>query len=277
MITRRHFLHSVAAALSVPLVGGIHRPVMASETARDCLLIWDWNDDRTITRDGPCDQRFSPCSTFKVPLALMGFDAAILKDIDNPRLVYDGRFPAPARDRKAVDPTIWLRDSVVWYSRVLTAELGMARFQNYVDALDYGNRDLTGTPGKSDGLTQAWLMSSLQISPDEQVRFLSRLLRGQVPVSARAQAMTIASLPTFTLDGGWRVVGKTGGGWRVRPDGSADESAAQGWFVGWAERDGRKVVFARLHVSPRLLTDPVGPGPAARQLALGDLTEILNR
>jgi beta-lactamase class D len=76
-----------------------------------------------------------------------------------------------------------LRDSIVWYSQEVTRRLGPERFAAYVKAFEYGNEDVSGNPGKADGLAQSWLMSSLAISADEQVRSIRRLLDRQLPVS----------------------------------------------------------------------------------------------
>ncbi len=44
--------------------------------------------------------------------------------------------------------------------------------------------------GKNNGLTNAWLSSSLEISPEEQIAFLQKLAADQLPVSLKAQEMT---------------------------------------------------------------------------------------
>ncbi len=131
-------------------------------------------DGAVLHRSGQCAARFSPCSTFKIPLALMGYDAGILTDAHNPAWDYDPRIHEAVReiDKQRTDPTRWEKDLIIWYSREITKRLGMARFRAYVDRLGYGNRDVSGDPGKDNGLTNAWLTSSLAISTDEQVAFL---------------------------------------------------------------------------------------------------------
>ena len=138
-----------------------------------------------------------------------------------------------------------MRDSVVWYSQELTRRLGAERFQEYVDRLDYGNRDLSGHPGRGDGLTTAWLSSSLRISATEQVAFIRRLVRQELPVSPRRPSGRWPSCRRWHVDG-WRISGKTGTGSRRLADGTNDRNRQVGWFVGWATRDGRTLVFARL-------------------------------
>ncbi len=94
--------------------------------------------------------------------------------------------------------------------------MGQARFQRYVTAFHYGNENVSGTPGKHDGLTQAWLGSSLQISPLEQLAFLEKLVRRQLPVSPNAYDMTGRITAVATIENGWEVHGKTGTGFSAR-------------------------------------------------------------
>ena len=96
-----------------------------------------------------------------------------------------------------------------------------------------------------DGLTTAWLSSSLRISAAEQVAFVRRLVRQELPVSRSATERTMAIMPVKVVDG-WRISGKTGTGSRRLADGTNDRERQVGWFVGWATRDGRTLVFARL-------------------------------
>jgi beta-lactamase class D len=45
------------------------------------------------------------------------------------------------------------------------------------------------------------------------------------------------------LSNGWRIHGKTGTGAPMGADGKSDWAHAYGWFVGWAEKGRRSVVF----------------------------------
>jgi len=232
-----------------------------------CTLVQDQESGDTLYQDGVCDQRVSPASTFKVPLALIGYDSGILSDQHTPSWDYKPEFKAVKRAQKTVDPTIWERDSIVWYSREITRRLGAEKFAGYVSKFGYGNMDVSGDAGKANGLTQSWINSSLEISPVEQTAFLRKLLAGQMPVSAKAHEMTRAILPSFTA-GDWTVQGKTGstmlgkGGKRSR-----------GWFVGWAEKNGHRIVFARLVVDAERGDTP--KGLATRAAFLKDLPGLI--
>lgn len=245
-------------------------PATAAET---CTIIADVQTKEIIVREGVCDRRAPPQSTFKLPLAVMGFDAGVLKDAHTPRWDYQTGFTA-FRDveKKPHDPTSWEAVSVVWYSQEITHQLGAQRFADYVRTFSYGNGDVSGDPGKSNGLSRSWLSSSLQISPDEQIAFLLKLRHRSLGVSAHAYEKTQEIIPDFEA-GDWRVKGKTGAGWLRGKDGELDRMRPVGWFIGWAQREGREIVFARLLLENRRLERPVSF--IARDDFLADLPALV--
>lgn len=246
-------LLSICMAVLAPSSGA----VAAAEPIR-CTVVADAESGRMLHRQGTCDEGFYPQSTFKLPLAVMGYDAGILVDAESPRWKYQAKFGGPQRVRRDVDPQIWEKDSIVWYSQELARKLGKKTFDNYIRGFAYGNRDTAGGPGGTDGLTGSWLMSTLKISADEQVAFVRRLLSGGLPVSKAAVDRTIAIIPRFESGDGWMVQGKTGSGWLRDKAGKVDYDRPLGWFVGWAVKGDRRVVFARLLVdTKRYKDDPI--------------------
>jgi beta-lactamase class D len=196
-----------------------------------------------------CNQRFAPQSTFKIALSLMGFDSGILKDELHPEWPYKKEYELYLNVWKySHNPRTWLRDSCVWYSQVLTQELGMTRFKSYVDAFHYGNQDVSGDKGQNNGLTHAWLSSSLAISPTEQIEFLQKIVNKKLPVSSNAITMTKNILYIQELAGGWKLYGKTGNGQQLTKEKNQKLPLQHGWFVGWIEKDGRVITFAN-HIS----------------------------
>ncbi|CAN7628509.1 class D beta-lactamase [Mesorhizobium amorphae] len=268
-IDRLPFVFAIVLFLLAWLLGFPMRAQSAPLDDVECTLVEDAVSGETLYRDGVCDQRFSPASTFKVPLALIGYDAGILSDEHTPSWDYRPEFNAVKRDRKTVDPTIWERDSVLWYSREITSRLGGERFAGYVSKFGYGNMDVSGSAGKNDGLTHSWVNSSLEISPVEQTAFLRRMLAGKMTVSARAHQMAKAIIPSFRA-GDWVVQGKTGST-RLGSGGTGKRSL--GWFVGWAAKDGRRIVFARLVVDDKRTDMP--KGLATRAGFLNDLPGLI--
>ena len=190
----------------------------------------------------------------------MGYDSGFLTDEHHPALPYRESYLAtdPAW-KTTVDPTSWIHNSVVWYSQQFTVWLGPERLHDYIVRFKYGNQDISGNPGMNDGLTQAWLSSSLRISPLEQVSFLQKLVTRQLAASAHAYEMTARILAVGTLPNGWEVHGKAGTGYQMQANGP-DLKRQVGWFVGWASRGGRTIVFAYAIADEQ--PDEVECGPA---------------
>ncbi|HSI83286.1 MAG TPA: class D beta-lactamase [Candidatus Methylacidiphilales bacterium] len=245
-----------------------------SAEKRGCRLIVDAATGKVIVREGPCNVRYSPCSTFKVPLAVMGFDSGILKNEHEPAWEYLAEYNSSREEERAsTDPTSWEKVSVVWYSQKLTRELGFRSLRKYVEQFGYGNRDVSGDPGKDNGLTESWLMSSLGISAEEQVSFVQKFLARKLGVSDKAYELTERILPVFKAEDGWTVTGKTGSGFQRKADGTLDRKMHVGWFIGWATKGNRRVIFAEVLVDDTP-SDSYG-GPRSREIFLGALPDIM--
>jgi beta-lactamase class D len=263
-------------ALLLTVFGTMLPPaVHAAQKAKtvECTVLLDRETGQTLLRKGTCDQRLTPMSTFKVPLALMGYDAGILVDEHIPTWDYKPEFNAPKRARKPVDPTIWQEESILWFSQQLTRKLGREKFADYVARFQYGNSDVRGVKGGEDGLTHAWLMSSLAISPDEEADFVRRLVNRQLPVSDKAFDMAEKIVPAFAAGDGWTVHGKTGSGWLRDAKGAIDKTRPLGWFVGWAEKGSRHIVFARMRIGTKRAGE--APGLLLRDVFLRELPGLM--
>ena len=88
-------------------------------------------NNKVIQQEGLCQTRFTPQSTFKIALSLMGFDAEILKNETQPQWPFKESYDPVVNVCKGPhDPRTWMRDSCVWYSQVLTKQLGMKKFKH---------------------------------------------------------------------------------------------------------------------------------------------------
>lgn len=257
-------IRSLSGVLSVSALLLTTAPAFAGTV---CTLLTDPETGKVLSQDGHCDRRTSPASTFKIPLSLMGYDAGLLQDATTPALPYKPEYHASREVwQVTTNPTYWLAQSVVWYSQELTRKMGFEKFRHYVQGFDYGNQDVSGNPGKNDGLTKSWLSSSLKISPAEQAVFLRKLLKRQLPVSAKAFDMTEQIMPATSLADGWQVHGKTGTGFLPKPDGSWNRDRQFGWFIGWAAKGERQVIFVHLIQDDRKEEEPGGPRAKAEML-----------
>ncbi|MBP9694081.1 MAG: class D beta-lactamase [Alphaproteobacteria bacterium] len=198
----------------------------------------------TIQTEGDCKTAYTPESTFKIPLSLIGFDSGILKNEMQPSWSLPiGADPYINVCKGDHNPRTWLRDSCLWYSRILTTKLGMDKFQNYVTKFSYGNMDLSGDKGQNNGLTHAWILSSsLKISPEDQTVFLQRLVDQKLSVSQASYDKAKKIMFMQELPGGWKLYGKTGNGLLRDVDGNRTD-IQHGWFVGYIEKENRRIVF----------------------------------
>lgn len=243
--------------------------------ADSCTVLLDNTTNQIIRAEGSCEKQYSPASTFKVALALMGYDAGVLIDEHEPAWPFkEGYIVNKDNDKQTTDPTSWEKNSVVWYSQKLAVALGAEKFERYINQFEYGNKDISGDKGKNNGLTHSWLSSSLRISPIEQVLFMNKILNRQLGLSPRAYDMTEAVLPIFEADG-WAVKGKTGSGWLLDEEGKVDKNHPHGWFVGWAQKADRKIVFAKLMVDDEPVKGLNAFGLKAREAFLVELPHLV--
>lgn len=193
---------------------------------------------KIVKSEGDFASAYAPQSTFKIALSLMGFDSGILRSESKPSWsLPDGTDPYINVCKGDHAPRTWMRDSCLWYSRILTTKLGIKKFQDYVTKFSYGNMDLAG------GLINAWVSSSLKISPEGQTDFLQKVVDRKLPVSHASYDKTKKIMFIQEMAGGWKLYGKTGNGNQFDKDGNKKE-LQHGWFVGYIEKGNRRIVFA---------------------------------
>lgn len=202
------------------------------------FVLYDLKRDSYLRyNEARCRERFSPFSTFKIPNSLIGLDTGVIADAEY--VIKWDKQKYPAHDEETLPFKDWWQDqtlrtaikrSVVWYYRELALKVGEKRMQEYVEKLDYGNEDTSGP------LNNFWLNSSLKISADEQVEFLKRLYKEELPVSKRSIKI-VKEIATLEQTPEYKLSGKTGGG-------PLAENRFLGWFVGYLETKENTYFFA---------------------------------
>lgn len=121
-----------------------------------------------------------------------------------------------------------MRYSAVWYFQKVASQVGEDAYKQYLNKFNYGNQDISG------GLTKFWLDSSLKITAEEQIDFLNRMYRNQLPVSPKSLEIVKKIIVQEKSDS-TVFSGKTG---------TANQKGTLGWFVGHLASQGKEFTFA---------------------------------
>jgi len=122
------------------------------------------------------------------------------------------------------------RNSCIPIYQQIARQVGAEAYRAAVRTLRYGNRHVSTAP-----VDAFWLQGAFAISAREQVDFLERLRRGDLPVSRHAMS-EVRSMMVVDDNAGFTLRAKTGYVFSTTP--------ARGWWVGWVQRPGSVSTFA---------------------------------
>lgn len=195
-----------------------------------CFVLSDLKTGKVLSNYNSkrCQERFSPCSSFKIAASLMAFEKKVLKD-DNQIIKWDGVKRERAELNQDQTPYTWMSNSVMWVTSWIIPQLGKEVTQDFLDKFSYGNKDFSG-PRK-----EPWQTSSLKISADEQLAFISKLWKNELPLSKNTIDLTKKIIFIKKLGQKSELYGKTGTGC-LKGNACMDHPDKMiGWFVGFFE------------------------------------------
>jgi beta-lactamase class D len=203
-----------------------------------CFIISDVQTGKTITEYNKkrCAERFTPCSSFKIAAALMGIENGIIKN-ENQIIKWDGVKRGRAEENRDQTPLTWMSDSIKWVTEWIMPKVGEKNIKKYLKDFNYGNRDFSG------GLKNAWVTSSLKISAHEQMSFLSKLWKNELPVSTNTINLT-KKIIFIKKIGDAELYGKTGTGCLVGHECLDRPGKMIGNFVGILNSNSKVYAFA---------------------------------
>ncbi len=180
------------------------------------------------------DQRaktlYAPASTFKILNTLIALDEGAIAGPEG-MFHWDGtqyEIPDWNRDQTLAQA---FRASCVWCYQELARRIGPVKYRQHLRDAAYGHLH------QVFDTTAFWLQGDLQITPLEQVDFLTRLHRRQLPYSSQSQdALRAMMLQDDTR--AYRLYAKTGWAARTTPQ--------AGWYVGYVETPKGVWLFATL-------------------------------
>lgn len=240
---------------AVPLLDlGSHFEAFGAE---GCFVGFETSGRDWIRHGGElCRTRFVPASTFKILNSLIVLETGVLEDEDED-VEWDGVDRGWEAWNQSHDLASAFRYSVVWVYQALARRVGRERMARRVRRAGYGNAE-TGAD-----VDRFWLDGPLRVSPEEQVKFLRRLARDDLPFSPGVME-TVRGIMVEAEGEGWTLRAKTGWG---RPEGGEEV----GWKVGWVDRDDDRFFFAVL------IRPPAGAFPMRRaqeEITRGILDEL---
>jgi beta-lactamase class D len=145
-----------------------------------CFLLMELKTGQ-VTRVHPeqCSQPLPPASTFKVPHALIALETGALPNPEEVR-AWDGTKHSIESWNQNQTLDTAMRRSAVWFFQGTARQIGRQRMDHWLKRLRYGNADTSGD------ITRFWLNGTLRITPEEQLDFMARLYRDELPMSARS-------------------------------------------------------------------------------------------
>ncbi|MGB7414835.1 MAG: class D beta-lactamase [Thermosynechococcaceae cyanobacterium] len=198
------------------------------------IVIYDLNRDRTYEHNANRNaQPFPPASTFKILNSLIALETGAV-DNELALLTWDGverTLPGWNRD---LNMQTAFKLSAVWFYQVLARRIGHERMHEWVAKVGYGNQAI----GSADKIDTFWLDGDLRITPQQQIQFLRRLQRNELPFSEKVVS-TVKAIMIMEQTPSYTIRAKTG--WH----GFGDPKKAQiGWYVGYVEQADNVYFFA---------------------------------
>lgn len=179
--------------------------------------------------------RYSPASTFKIPHSLFALDAGIVKN-EFQTFTWDGVERTYKPHNQDQNLRSAMRHSAVWVYDLFAQDLGEDKALNYLTQINYGNRDPKTDKGSY------WIHGNLAISAQEQIIFLTRLYKNELPFKVEHQLL-VKDTMINTAGEQWILRAKTG--WQGK----------HGWWVGWVEWPSGPVYFALNIDTPNRMKD----------------------
>lgn len=194
------------------------------------VLVYDLNAD--AYRAGHAERaslQLIPASTFKVFSTLAALESGVIAGEDA-IIPWDGI----VRSRSELNQDLTLQRafalSAVPHYQEMVRRIGHLRMQHYIDAVGYGNRDISG------GDDSFWLEGNLRLSPMQQIGFMKRLYENTLPFRPEVMAIT-KHIMVSEQTAQYTLRSKTG--LAILP---GDHNV--GWWVGWVEKGSNVTFFA---------------------------------
>ncbi len=173
--------------------------------------------------------KYVVASTFKIFNSLVSLETGVVKD-ENEILKWDSvtRWVGNWNHDQGMKEAF--ANSTVWFYQECARRVGENKMKNWLVKANYGASDI------SKGIDQFWLNPGFELSPLQQIDFLIRLQKNDLPFSQRSMDIVKNIMVRTDVENPDTIHAKTG--W------FKDETSNTGWYVGWVERNNVPVFFA---------------------------------
>ena len=193
------------------------------------FLLYDLENDSFLVHNRErTEKSFIPASTFKIFNSLVALETGVIRD-QHEVIAWDSIDRGWEKWNMDLSMSDAFRYSAVWFYQELARRIGRERMQAFLDSTRYGNRKM------GPAVDRFWLDGDLRISPKEQIDFLVKLHRNELPFSQRTMDI-VREVMIHEQGENYTLRGKTGWGIRFVEQ--------IGWFVGYVERKGKVYFFA---------------------------------
>ncbi|HJU83347.1 MAG TPA: penicillin-binding transpeptidase domain-containing protein [Holophagaceae bacterium] len=193
-----------------------------------CLLVQEGFTKLERTKGIAPADRFNPCSTYKLPHALMALDLGVV----TPETVLHCDGKECHADHGDIRMAEAIRQSCVGYFRQVARRIGKVGEQAELKKLGYPVTTI------QDPIDQFWLHGAFKVSAAEQLDWVRNFYTEDFGLRPGVQAV-VRAMSEKRRTPAWTLYGKTGSS-QAGADG-----VAHGWFIGevhWA--DGRRSIVS---------------------------------
>jgi beta-lactamase class D len=196
-----------------------------------CFVAYNQADNEYIKYNPDlCDTGYIPASTFKIPNSLIALEEGIVKDT-NQIIKWDGHEWPNKLWNQDQNLRTAIKYSCIWVYFGFAEQVGIKKYQDYINSFNYGNKNLTGPP------TRFWLTGPFRISANQQVDFLRKFYNYGLPKISRQSIDIVKDIIILEQNGNYKLSGKTGGGILTATDYIM-------WLVGYVEKDNKPYFYA---------------------------------
>ena len=196
-----------------------------------CFVMYNQTDNQYIKYNPrQCDTGYIPASTFKIPNSLIALEEGLVKDT-NQIIKWNGHeWPNKYWNQDQTLKTA-IKYSCIWVYIGFAEQIGIEKYQDYMNSFNYGNKNLTGPP------TRFWLTGPFRISANQQIDFLRKFYNYELPKISQQSTDIVKDLLILEKTDEYKLSGKTGGGMLTDTDYIM-------WLVGYVEKGNKPYFYA---------------------------------